>query len=96
MVLWFVVVLPLAAIQAADVSSTEDLFRKGDYSACLTIARAEVERGVWNERWPRLLIRCQLTLGHYADARVTYENALKRYSSSIPLRLLGERVYQIQ
>ena len=81
-------------LHAADYSSVEELFRQGKYREARAIADAEVKRGVWNERWPRLLIKSQLVLGQYDEAMVTYENALKRYSSSIPLRLLGADVYR--
>ncbi|MEZ6088317.1 MAG: tetratricopeptide repeat protein [Pirellulaceae bacterium] len=81
-------------VSAADYQEAAALFRQGDYYASLAIAEAEVERGVWNERWPRLLIECQLTMGRYADAQRTYEAAIERYSSSIPLRLMGGEVYR--
>jgi tetratricopeptide (TPR) repeat protein len=79
---------------AADYSDVEQLYFSGEYEECLEAAAAEVERGVWNDRWPRLLIRCQLETGRYGDARATFEAAVRRHSSSLPLRLLGYDVYR--
>ena len=89
--------LPRPCLQqagAADFSSVEKLYAAGKYVECMEAAREQVERRVWNDRWPRMLIRCQLTTGRYPAARATYQAALKRYSSNIPLRLLGIEVYR--
>ncbi len=69
--------------------SADDLFRVGKYEEALTLAKAEFDAGVWNEKWPRLLIRCQLTTGRYSEALQTYQKAIDRYTQSLPLRLLG-------
>ncbi len=71
------------------VASADDLYRTGKYEAAYELAKAEFDAGVWNEKWPRLLMRCQLTLGKYAEALQTYEQAIARYTQSLPLRLLG-------
>ncbi|QDV54641.1 tetratricopeptide repeat protein [Rosistilla oblonga] len=89
-----VVLFSSSLLAAADVRDAEQQFRQGEYRQALAAAKAEVDRGVWNERWPRLLIQCQLLLGQYPQARATYEAALQRYSSSIPLRQLGGDVYR--
>ncbi|EMI56368.1 tetratricopeptide repeat protein [Rhodopirellula sallentina] len=75
--------------RAADLQATRAMFRAGEYEAAEKIAAAEVEAGIWNERWPRLLIRLQLIQGKYAEALTTYEQAISRYPSSLTLRLLG-------
>jgi tetratricopeptide (TPR) repeat protein len=80
--------------RAADYADIEQLYFAGQYEECLQASAVEVERGVWNDRWPRLLIRCQLTLGRYADARTTFEAAIRRHARSLPLRLLGYEVYR--
>ncbi len=79
---------------AAELDSIEKLYATGKYAQCMAAAQEQVDRGVWNDRWPRMLIRCQLTTGRYRDALATYEVALKRYASNIPLRLLGIEVYR--
>ncbi|MCH2124609.1 MAG: hypothetical protein MK165_07450 [Pirellulaceae bacterium] len=78
-----------AHCSAADVSTIEQLFNQGNYEECTRAARVEVERGVWNERWPRLLMRSLLATGEYTEALARYEHALKRYPKSIHLRVLG-------
>lgn len=67
----------------------EVLLQTGDYQAAAIAAGAEVERGVWNEKWPRLLMQAQIIQGQYAAALETYEAAIGRYSNSLTLRLLA-------
>ncbi|QDT12232.1 tetratricopeptide repeat protein [Planctomycetes bacterium K23_9] len=74
---------------AAEYTSTRSLFLAGKYEDAEKLAGEEVERGIWNERWPRLLIRCQLEQGKYAEALATYDAAIKRYPTSLTLRMLG-------
>lgn len=69
--------------------TAEVLFQTGDYEAAAIAAATEVNRGVWNEKWPRLLMQAQLVQGQYAAALETYEAAIGRYSSSLVLRLLA-------
>lgn len=57
------------------------------------MAQAEVDRGVWNEKWPMLLLRCQLTTGQYEVAVETYRAAAQRFKHSIALRMIGHDVY---
>ena len=83
-----------ALVSAASVDEAEQLFRSGDYAETEKVAAAEVARGVWNERWPRLLIRCQLVTGDYENAKATYEAAIKRYPTSLTMRMLGIEVLQ--
>ena len=78
---------------AASLQSAEALFRSGRYEDCLLVAQDQV--GVWNDRWPRLLIRCQLETGRYQAALASYEAALKRYKNNIPLRMLGVKACQL-
>ena len=79
----------------ADYRKTEQLFFQGDYNACAAVAAGEVQRGVWNEKWPSLLLRCQLATGKYEAAAVTYEAARKRFKNSIGLRMIGAEVYRL-
>ncbi|KLU03223.1 Chromosome partition protein smc [Rhodopirellula islandica] len=74
---------------AASYDEAVQQFRNGQYDAAAATAAFEVERGVWSERWPRLLIQCQLTQGNHADALHTYRAALQRYPTSIALRYMG-------
>jgi tetratricopeptide (TPR) repeat protein len=79
---------------AADLNTARDAFSAGRYDQAAAMASEEVDRGVWNERWPRLLIQCQLATGRYDDAVQTYEAAIKRYPTSLTLRTLGIRAYR--
>ncbi len=74
---------------ANDLQTAENQFREGNYSAVETLAAAQVESGIWNERWPRLLIQARLEQGKYADALQDYEAAIKRYPTNMTLRMLG-------
>ena len=76
-------------LAAADYSEVEAKYLAGEYQEAKQIAAAQVEEGIWNERWPRLLIRCQLATGDYAAAKETYEAAIRRYPTSLTLRMLG-------
>ena len=82
-----------AVVLAQSTPSADELFRGGQYDDAAQLARIEVERGVWNEKWPKLLILSQLARGQYSDALATYDQAVSRYSQSLSLRLLGRDVY---
>lgn len=81
-------------VSAADLNVARDAFSAGRYNDAAAIAAGEVERGVWNERWPRLLIQSQLATGRYDDAVAAYEVAIQRYPTSLTLRALGIDAYQ--
>ncbi len=76
-------------IHAADFRDTESKFLTGKYDEATEVAASQVEEGIWNERWPRLLIKCQMATGQYADAKKTYLDAIGRYPMSLTLRLQG-------
>lgn len=78
----------------ADLNVARDAFSAGRYDEAASMAAEEVERGVWNERWPRLLIESQLATGRYSDAVQAYEVAIKRYPTSLTLRTLGMDTYR--
>ncbi|WP_244952282.1 tetratricopeptide repeat protein [Roseimaritima ulvae] len=81
---------------AADLDDAEALYAAGDYEGCQTMAAKAVDKGIWNVRWPMLLIRCQLTTGQYADALTTYEAAAKRFTfNALPLQLQGIEVLRM-
>lgn len=82
----------LPGVSAADFSEAERLYFKGQYEEAEAVAAVEVQRGIWNENWSRLLIQCQLTTGKYPDALLTYNAAIERYPTSLPLRMQGLEV----
>ncbi|MEM6469897.1 MAG: tetratricopeptide repeat protein [Planctomycetota bacterium] len=81
-------IVPTSAL-AASYSEAETLFRNGEIAEAEALAAAEVERGIWNRSWWQLLIRCQMRTGKYAEALETYEEAIRRYPTSVPLRAIG-------
>ncbi|WP_237607708.1 tetratricopeptide repeat protein [Roseimaritima sediminicola] len=80
----------------ANLGEAEALYRAGKYEACRAVAAEAVEDGVWNVRWPMLLIRCQLTTGRYEEALQTYEAAAEKFTfNALPLRVQGVQVYRM-
>ena len=82
-------------LNASELDDARTFFRTGDYPACIALAKAQVDKGVWNESWPRTLIEASLVTGEYQAALATYEKALERFPDSIRLRLVGLRVYKM-
>ena len=94
-VVTFSVVLLLAAFfsspsPAATFDEANEKYLAGHYAEAAELAAEQTN--VWNERWPRLLIKCQMALGRYPDAQQTYLAAIKRYPTSLTLRLQGREV----
>ena len=58
----------VSASSAADLEAARQQFLSGQYAEAAEVAATEVERGIWNERWPQLLIDCYLTTGKYNEA----------------------------
>jgi len=84
-----------SASRAADLQEAERLYRTGQYEECIAIATVEVERTVWNEGWPRLLVTAYLNTGKYDDAVKVYESNIERFTTSIRLRMLGAQAYRL-
>jgi len=68
------------------------MLRTGKYAELIELAKSQVDKRVWNEAWPRLLIEGYLITGRIDDARRAYESALERFGDSLRLRLLGAKV----
>lgn len=85
----------LRTLQASDLDDLQSHFQKGDYSACAELAQAQIETGIWNDVWHRMLIESRLATGEYAAALETYEKAIGKFPDSIRLRLIGVRVYRM-
>ena len=79
-------------VLSASFLDAERLYNKGQYRECLAMCLSEFERGVWNDRWPQKAIECLLTTGRYEEAQAVYEAAKKRFSTSIGIRILGQKV----
>ncbi len=81
-------------VLAADLATVRATYFRGEYDECIELARAEVERGVWNDYWSRLLIQTLLTTGKYSEARDVYEQVASKFSNSISLRMLAAEAYR--
>lgn len=82
------------ATSAAEFTEAQSLYFHGEYEQCIATTQAEVEKGIWNDSWSKLLIKCLLTTGKYAEAKEVYEKAIARFPASIPLRMLGVEVHR--
>jgi tetratricopeptide (TPR) repeat protein len=71
------------------VNEARDLLRKGEYDRCIEVAQSQVDRKVWNERWPELLLEAQLIRGQYEGALANWLMAIDQFPVSLRLRLLG-------
>ncbi len=78
--------------RAAELDEAQAAFRRGDYDACIAMAKAEIEEGTWNEQWPILKLEAELITGQYLEAIGTMGPALRRHRRSIHLVLLGREV----
>jgi tetratricopeptide (TPR) repeat protein len=83
------------AVQASELDDARAWLRKGEYEKAIAAARENVDKKVWNDAWPRLLIESYLTIGEYERALVEYEAAITRFGDNIRLRLLGVQVYRM-
>ncbi|MFN9984012.1 MAG: tetratricopeptide repeat protein, partial [Pirellula sp.] len=77
---------------ANELDDARSMLRSGKYAELIELAKSQVEKRVWNEAWPRLLIEGYLITGRTEDAKQVYESALERFGDSLRLRLLGAKV----
>lgn len=74
------------------VNEAREFLRKGDYDRCIEVAQSQVDRKVWNERWPELLLEAQLIRGQYEGAYANWLKAIEQFPVSLRLRLQGVEV----
>jgi tetratricopeptide (TPR) repeat protein len=86
---------PKSTATITDVESARAALRVGQYDECIEYAKAQVEKKVWNDKWPILLVEAYLTTGKYEQALVVYEESLSRFGDSLRLRLLGVDVFRL-
>jgi tetratricopeptide (TPR) repeat protein len=80
---------------AADVDEAEALFRAGKYDECARMAAEEIAGADgWSERWRILKIAAEMRRGKYPEAMDSLDRAVRRFSASIPLRLMAIDVYR--
>ena len=83
------VFLAPVAVDGAELEHCRGVFLSGHYAECIREAADAIRDRAWGEDWPVLQARAELAIGEYAGARATVGEALKRYSSSVRLRLVG-------
>ncbi|MES2790468.1 MAG: hypothetical protein V4719_12730, partial [Planctomycetota bacterium] len=77
---------------AADTPNLAELFRTGQYAACVEAATPAIAANQFIESHRLLKLRSELELGRYTEAAETFEVALKTFPSSIELRWWGREV----
>ncbi len=87
--------LPLPNALANELDDARALMRSGQYDEASDLAKAQVDKRVWNEAWPRLLIEGYLIRGEYEQAREVFESVVDRFGDSVRLKLLGRSVYRL-
>lgn len=83
------ILAPLNVSAAADYAEAVAAFRTGQYAEALEQATTLVTDRPYSERHWRLKLELELLTGRYADSLLTYEQALKRFPTSLQLRWLG-------
>lgn len=77
---------------AAELKEAQSKFLSGDYAEAIRLAQKESNDG--EEDWPLLWCEALWVTGQYDQAQNVVSNALKRFSSSIRLRLAGHKIYR--
>jgi tetratricopeptide (TPR) repeat protein len=83
---------PLASGQ--DIDATRHLLITGKYEAVIENAEKAIAGKDRDDDWSALLMRSQLALGKYREAYKVATNTVKRYSSSIRMKLAAYDVLQ--
>src|SRR5205085_776629 len=83
-----------AFTRAEDVESTAKLLLSGRYESVVDIANKAINNKEREEEWRLYLMKAQLALGRYPDALAAATNALRRYSSSIRIKLTAYEALQ--
>lgn len=81
-------------VNSADFAEVREKFYSGAYEDCIELTKEEVAKGIWNDFWSRQLIRTLLVKGEYQQAKTVYEEVSKKFTNSIPLRVMGAHAYR--
>ncbi len=82
-------------LAASELDDVRNHMRTGQYEDAIELAKSQVDKRVWNELWPRMLVEAYLVTGQYSKALEVYDAALDRYGDSIRLRMLGVQVHRM-
>ncbi|QDT97973.1 peptidase MA family metallohydrolase [Gimesia aquarii] len=80
---------------ASEIESCERLLITGQYEKCIATAKTAITQKAYGSEWPALKAQAELAVGQYVEARQTIDAGLKRYSWSLPLRLLAYEIYRL-
>ena len=80
---------------SSEIENCEQLLQTGQYQKCIDVAEAAIIKKAYGSEWPLLKAQAELAVGQYVEARQTIDAGLKRYSWSLPLRLLAVQIYQL-
>ena len=80
---------------ASEIEDCERLLRSGQYETCIKTAEAAILKKSYGSEWPLLKAQAELVVGQYTEAQQTIDAGLKRYSWSLPLRLLAHEIYHL-
>ena len=84
----------VASVEAADMSQARALFYSGEYDACIEYTKEQVDKGIWNDFWSRMLMKAYLETGKHKEAIDVYESVKTKFSNSIPLRVSAAEAYR--
>lgn len=76
-----------------ELEQVQSMFVQGQYGECIAAAAQAIAEGEYEEDWRLVLTESYLATGQYASAHQVVTNALRRYSTSIRLRLLAREVF---
>jgi len=81
------------SVSAADIDTTREQFKTGQYDQCFESSKKAIEDGAYSVEWRILMIETLLEMGRYDQAVDDMDIALLNYPVSMRLLELGHRVY---
>ena len=88
--LWLLLVLT-TTVNGTELDDCRKLLIGGKYSECLRETAAAIKDRKWGEGWYVIKAEAEQVIGDYEASHLTVQTGLKRYSSSIRLRMTGRQ-----
>jgi tetratricopeptide (TPR) repeat protein len=88
--LWLLLVLT-TTVNGAELDDSRKLLISGKYSECIRQTAAAIKDRKWGEGWYVIKAEAEQIIGDYQASHLTVQTGLKRYSSSIRLRMTGRQ-----
>ncbi|MCH7687141.1 MAG: tetratricopeptide repeat protein, partial [Planctomycetes bacterium] len=88
--LWVLFVLT-TTVHGAELDDCRKLLKSGKYTDCIRETAAAIKKRQWGEDWSVIKAEAEQIIGDYEASHLTVETGLKRYSSSIRLRMTGRQ-----